>query len=55
MTVKQFRIKFAKTTLTWEVWLDPALLVLHSEEAAAVLGCTGPSVPPWGATEKAKH
>lgn len=55
MTAKQFRIKSAKTILTWEVWLYSALLDLHSEEAAAVLGCTGPSVPPWGATEKGKH
>lgn len=55
MTAKQFRIKLAKTPLTWEVWLYFALLDLHSEEAAAVLECTGPSVPPWRATEKAKH
>lgn len=55
MTAKQFRIKFAKTILTWEVWLYSALSDLHSEEAAAVLECTSPSVPPRGATEKGKH
>lgn len=55
MTVKQFRIKSAKTILTWELCLYSALLDLLSEEAAAVLECTSPSVPPRGATEKAKH
>lgn len=55
MSVEQFRIKLAKTSLTWEVWLYFALLDLHSEEAAAALGCSSPWVPPWGATEKAKH